>query len=355
MSQLAEPVILVASAEFTLKSYPVRRTLEQRLTDDLRFALSRAGFTGFRVEKDAARLVVIGLRETDRGAKLCSRIFGVAYAAPALLLPASLEAVLSSIVKVAEEGLRPGQSFAVRAHRSTSSPISRREVELKGGSEILRALRERGVTVDLEDPDLTIHVDLVGDRAYVYSDKLEGPAGLPLSSQWKMLAVLDSGALSLLAAYAMMRRGCLVELFIPISNVAPIYDRERQLNLAKQLRELVTRPSYRAFTVDYEKVGPSKRLLRTTASKFAKENRFKGIVFADAGGEINLTDIPTAAADDLPVFTPLMGLDAGELEKMAESVGLVEVGLSLQLDEDYEPVVTGLEHIAELSVEKLSL
>ncbi len=355
MSHPPEPVVLVASAEFTLKSSPVRRTLEQRLIDDLRFALARDGFEGAWVEKDAARLVVHRVQDAKAAAQVCSKAFGVAYAAPALLLPASLEAVLSSIVKVADEGLRPGQSFAVRAHRSTASPISRREVELKGGSEILRALREKGVTVDLEDPDLTIHVDLVGDRAYVYGDKLEGPAGLPLSSQWKMLAVLDSGPASLLAAYALMRRGCLVELFIPISNVVPIYDRERQLNLARQLRELVTRPSYRAFVVDYEKLGASKRLLRIAASKFAKENRFKGIVFADAGGEINLTDIPPSTADDLPVFTPLIGLDARELEKMAGSVGLAETELSLQLEEDQESALTGLEQSAELSVEKLSL
>ena len=77
-------------------------------------------------------------------------------------------------------------------------------------------MKDQSVRVDLKKPDLTISVDLTGDMVYVYGNRTQGPGGLPISSQWKMLAVLDSGPLTVLAAYAMMRRGCLVELFIPI-------------------------------------------------------------------------------------------------------------------------------------------
>lgn len=77
-----EPVLLVASAEFTLKSSPVRRTLEQRLIDDLKITLSRAGFEGFTIEKHAARIVVRDLHDTESAARSCAKVFGVAYAVP---------------------------------------------------------------------------------------------------------------------------------------------------------------------------------------------------------------------------------------------------------------------------------
>ena len=93
-----EPVVIVASAEFTLKSSPVRRTLEQRLIDDLPVALSRAGFHGFTVEKYGEvrgswpLRIRLGIR-----CQILHKVFGVAYAAPASLLPPSMHAVVEKI------------------------------------------------------------------------------------------------------------------------------------------------------------------------------------------------------------------------------------------------------------------
>ncbi len=339
MSHPPEPVVLVASAEFTLKSSPVRRTLEQRLIDDLRFALARAGFEGAWVEKDAARLVIHRVQEAKAAAQVCSKVFGVAYAAPAILLSASMETVTQSIVNLAMEELQTDQTFAIRAHRSSSSPLSRRDIEIKGGSEILDSLKDRGVRVDLGNPDVTFHVDLARDGAYLYSRKLQGPGGLPLSSQWKMLAVLDSGPLTLLAAYAMMRRGCLVELLIPVSNTNPSFAKENQLNLARKLRQLVTRPTYRAFTLDLDRMtgngaaGETNRivslrnLIRSAAIQVAKEKKLKGLIFADIAGEIGTASVLGEAGRDLPVFTPLIGLDNADLVDLARLAGINDAEL----------------------------
>jgi thiamine biosynthesis protein ThiI len=369
LSRSPEPVVIVASAEFTLKSSPVRRTLEQRLIDDLRFTLTRDGFSGFRIGKDAARLVIHGLSEAKIAAQLCSKVFGVAYAAPATLLPASMEPVLQSIVNLASTELQAGQSFAIRAHRSTPSPLSRRDIEIKGGSEVLHALKDKGVRVGLGAPDVTFQVDLADDGAYLYHEKLQGPGGLPLSSQWKMLAVLDSGPLSLLAAYAMMRRGCLVELLIPVSTIKPDFAKESQLKLAGTLRQLVTRPTYRAFTVDFDKMiagageeanqfFPSRDLMRSSAAKFAKEKKFKGLIFADIAGRISLVHGLAAAAPDLPVFTPLIGLDSQDLVDLARLAGISLTGLLTQV----EPQIGSEIQVVDISkgfssvvVEQLSL
>lgn len=373
MSHSPEPVVLVASAEFTLKSSPVRRTLEQRLIDDLKIALARAGLHGFRIEKNAARLVVRGLHESSHAALSCSRVFGVAYAASALLVPASMQDVMETIVDLAEGGLRTGQSFAIRSHRSEPGPLSRRDIELKGGSEVLQALKSRGVRVDLKQPDVTFYVDLVGDRAYVYSERFQGPGGLPLSSQWKMLAVLDSGPLTILAAYAMMRRGCLVELFVPLSNNIPSFASDYQLSLARKLREFVTRPSYRVFTVEFERLlgdgiknnppglAGSRHLVRLAAAELAKEKRFKGIIFADIAGKIGPTKTRDFTGKQLPFFCPLIGLEREDLLEMCRLAGIPEAELlSHATVGGHEPVlpVVGSTHPKDLSdvqIQQLSL
>jgi thiamine biosynthesis protein ThiI len=338
----AEPVVVVASAEFALKSSPVRRTLEQRLADDLRSTLTRSGFAGFSIEKHAARLVIRGIADAEAAARCCAKVFGVAYAAPATLLPASMSEVTEVITRVAEKNLGRGQSFSIRAHRSQPSPLSRRDVEVQGGSEVLSALQSRAVKVDLKHPDLTILVDLAGDRAYVYRDKLTGPGGLPLSSQWKMLGVLDSGPLSILAAYAMMRRGCLVELLIPISEKGTLFQKELQLRYAKILGERVARPNYKAFILDFdaqipgridELAGPEcRQLARSMAMRLAEEKKFRGLVFSDVVGQISADS--RLRATTLPVFTPLIGMDKGDLLELCEMTGVAQDELLLQLESE---------------------
>jgi thiamine biosynthesis protein ThiI len=364
--------VLVASAEFTLKSSPVRRTLEQRLVDDLRFALTRSGVGGCRIEKHAARLVAHGFTSTEEtriGAESLSRVFGVAYAAPATLLTASEDSVLQSIVQLAKEHLGPGQSFAIRAHRSEPGHLSRRDVELRGGSQVLSSMRDKGVNVDLDDPNVTFHVDLVGEDAYVYCQKLQGPGGLPLSAQWKMLAVLDSGPLTLLAAYSMMRRGCLVELFIPLSDGNAAFVTENQLELARNLRGFVTRPNYRAYAVRYESLigdnrkhelgqpGISKRLVRLAAAQFARKKRFKGLIFADVAGEIGLDRALRDAVADVAVFTPLIGLSRGDLTELAKSAGLSGIESVQNVDVRDAEIKVGGEssELPEVQVEQLTL
>ena len=345
MSEVAQSVVLVASSEFTLKSSPVRRTLEQRLIDDLKFSLTRARFEGFRIEKEAARLVVIGAKGPGNPAIPCSRAFGVAYAAPAqLLINVSLKDVTGTIVDLAQQRLQTGQSFAVRAHRSTPGKVSRREVEVNGGAEVLKAMKQRGVTVDLDHPNLTFYVDLVGEDAYVYCERLQGPGGLPLSSQWKMLAVLDSGSLSILAAYAMMRRGCVVELFVPTSARISGLSVRTQLNLARRLDSLVTRPNYKAFALEidqllekasediYARSGDWKHFVRFLAARFAKEKRFRALVLGDVSGNL---DASTVTEAELPVFNPLLGLEMEDLDELASLAGISSGELMSDEELDY--------------------
>ena len=324
----AEPVVLVAASEFTLKSTPVRRTLEQRLIDDLKFALRRNELDCSRVEKEAARLVVFGSKRTEEAAKVCSRIFGVAYAASARLLTnPTLDDITEAIAKMALECLSQSQSFAVRAHRSTTGALSGRDVELEGGSRILRELKERGATVDLDNPDHTFYVDLVGSDVFVYSKKIRGPGGLPLSAEWKILGVLDRGAFSILAAVAMMRRGCTVELLIPVSHALEGFSKVSQMRFAEKLGGLVTRPNYKGFMLALDEL--PQRLppggtesVRRLALRIAREKHFRGVVFGDVSGDLSSLLSVGYENEGVPVFYPLLGFEWSEFEDLARLAGM---------------------------------
>jgi thiamine biosynthesis protein ThiI len=354
-----EQVVLVSSAEFVLKSSPVRRTLEQRLVDDLRFALRRAGFRNFTMKKTAGRIIIKGITDAPLAAQTVARVFGVAYATPATEIQGSMETVLSALVRIAAETITTGQSFAIRCHRSSPSCIPTRDLEREGGSEILRKLAERNIKVNLNQPHVLISVDLFDENAYVHTIKLAGPGGLPLSSRWKMLAVLDSGPLSLFAAYVMMRRGCIVQLLIPSSTTNDRFPLDRQLVLARKLRHFVTRESYPGFVLELDKTPYChKHVIRSLSLEIARGRRFRGVVLADVSGSIALqrTLVDKSQELGLPMFQPLIGFEATDLMELCRLLEVDASDLQAELAAAYEPSqpVNHL-NLGEFAISEISL
>ena len=330
------------------------------MADDLRSSLTRAGFRDFKIERRAARLLVRAVSEPDRAASILGKVFGVAYAAPVDIVPGRLDDVLQALVKNADESLTRGESFAIRSRHSKISQLPRREIETRGGAEILRQLADREVTVNLKEPDVLISVDTADDLALIYRNRVPGPGGLPLSSRWKMVVVLDSGALSVLAAVAMMRRGCLVEPFIPTSRHGYRFAKETQLTLAMMLGELVPRPQYVGYVVDLDAIkkpdGDSEVSLnsvRKMAAQFAI-TRFRGIIFSNISG-----DISQVSKNQMPTFYPLLGLDFEELNSLCDLVGISKQELSSQLAAEHKDLNDSTEladdHVGDIIIDKIQL
>jgi len=319
--------------------------------DDLRSSLTRAGFRDFKLERRAARILVRAVSDPDRAASVLGKVFGVAYAAPVDIVPGKLNDVLQAVTETANRHLSHGQSFAIRSRHSKHSQLPRREIETKGGAEILRLLESRKVTVNLKQPDVLISVDMTDDLALIYRDRIAGPGGLPLSSRWKMIAVLDSGIFSILAAVAMMRRGCLVEPFIPTSVRTPKFAKETQLALAKMLGELVPRSQYFGHMVDLDAI------MKDDASRISLESvrrmaaqlagvRCRGIIFSDFSG-----NIPSVSNYRLPVFHPLLGLEAEELNSLCDLVGISKATMSSQLAAEGD--FNDMAELADYSIEDI--
>jgi len=318
-----EQVVLVSSAEFVLKSSHVRRSLEQRLIDDLRFALRNSNIQDFTIDKVASRIIVGKINDAPFAARVIARIFGVAYAVPAIRVESSMKSVLYAVRQRAAETLTFGQSFAIRCHGSARSPISSRDVEREAGSQILKTLADRKIRVNLDQPDVLISVDLSGENTYLYTTRIPGPGGLPLSSQWKMLGILES-PLSLCAAYVMMRRGCITQLLIPCSATDMRFQTDRQIALARKLREFVTRENYPGFILELDKIAQSTNLIRRIGLEFAREHRFRGVVLADVGGSIvfDSSILRRSRELGLPIFQPLIGLDETDISKLGQLLGV---------------------------------
>ena len=65
-----------------------------------------------------------------------------------------------------------------------------------------------GVRVDLEEPSVTLGIEIIDSTAYLYTSTCAGPGGLPVGVSGTV-RVLD-GPFARLAALLMMKRGCSV-------------------------------------------------------------------------------------------------------------------------------------------------
>src|SRR4029077_3962223 len=88
-------------------------------------------------------------------------------------------------------------------------PLTSPQIEREVGGRIKEA---KGWTVDLDDPEFTIHVEALTDDAFYYFGKEPGAGGMPVGGSGRVACLLSGGIDSPVAAWRLMRRGCRVLL-----------------------------------------------------------------------------------------------------------------------------------------------
>lgn len=201
-------VLLVRYSEIGLKSAPVRRRFENQLKDNMLSMLMEDGVEAL-VTKNGARYYV---EATDPDAAVASlrRVFGVGSISVAEECDSSrMEDICSKVAEYSRSRISAGQSFAVKARREGSQGYTSMDVGREAGSAIFIANEDRGVRVDLTDPDVVFYVEVRENRAFVFGEYIRCHAGLPVGSQGKVIAEVGDER-GMVAAWLMMKRGCRV-------------------------------------------------------------------------------------------------------------------------------------------------
>jgi thiamine biosynthesis protein ThiI len=198
-------IILVRYAEVGLKSSGVRRYFETILIDNMLTSLAANGIEAL-IESEQGRIYVTTDRVED-AAVVLQRVFGVASVSVALVSGSAMEEMQKAAAEYSLSILTEGQSFAVKARREGNHPYKSMDVGREVGSAIFLANEAKGVKVNLTKPDVTFYVEVRDKKAYLFSEYLPGPGGLPMGSQGKVVAVVENER-DALAAWMLMKRGC---------------------------------------------------------------------------------------------------------------------------------------------------
>ncbi len=273
------------------------------------------------------------------------RVFGVANFSPAYRTAPDLGSIKARLEPLL--AAPRFESFRISSRRSDKAfPLTSLELNQQIG----RFVQDmKKVRVDLEAPEITIHVELLHRGALIYFEKHPGAGGLPVGVSGHVLSLISGGIDSPVASHHMMKRGCTVGFIHFHSH--PLVSKASQ-EKAIELIRLLTRYQHRSrlFLIPFGEIQrrviltvPAalrvvlyRRLMMGIAEEVAALDKAKALLTGESLGQVasqtldNLTVIQAATA--LPVLRPLIGLDKQEITAKAKEIGTYEI--SILPDED---------------------
>jgi len=299
------------------------------------------------VQRFAGRLLV-GLRSDSPVGEITRRlktVFGIANFAVSWEAPADLEAIRAALAELIKG--KSFQSFKIDSRRGTKNfPLNSQQINGALG-EFVRKLTNANVRMD--NPDLVCFVEIVGNRTFLYFEKVPGEGGLPSGTGGRVLCLISGGIDSPVAAFRLMRRGCRVlyihfhsfpdttvesqEKVRRILEILSLYQLESELFLvpfADIQRAIV------AYAPPPLRVVLYRRFMLRIAEAVARRERAAALVTGDSLGQVasqTLENLRTVSAvASLPVFRPLIGDDKEDIIRIARRIGTY--GISILPDQD---------------------
>ena len=292
-----------------------------------------------QLEYSEGRFLVDADGTEDEVSSKLSKVFGISWFAPVIVSAAEYDAILSAVLSVASAS--PSRTFKIAARRSDKSfRLTSQALASKLGSAVVDASK---MAVDLSDPDLTIHVDIVRRKALVYAERSKGPGGLPLGTAGRVIHLFSGGIDSPVAAWLLMKRGTKpVYLHFYLAPTPQVALDSKITKIVKVLSAyggkstliLVPFAEYQLGTIGVPSdLEPSlfRRFMRMTAETLAEGFNAAALSTGDSLSQAASQTLWNLAAFDegcsLPVLRPLLTFDKEEIIGLAKQIGTYELSL----------------------------
>lgn len=271
--------------------------------------------------------------------KSLSNIFGIAYFCPAIKINDGLDSIKTNALSILKE--ESFESFRITARMSTPSTLSKMYVHEKVGEYIQKKLKK---SVSLKFPDINCYIDSFSAGTFIYTDKIKGSGGMPVSTGGKGIVMLSGGIDSPVAAYYLLKRGMSLSFvhFHSIPHVSPASIekvKELTLNLSKYQKksklllvpfseiqeEIVSKTSEKYRVLLY------RRMMLKISNEIAHTERGKAIITGEALGQVSSQTLENIASVDcvssLPVFRPLIGMDKQEIINTGKLIETYDISI----------------------------
>src|SRR3989338_7393665 len=131
--------------------------------------------------------------------KVLARVPGISFYAKAV------ECSFDKINETAVREIKNEKTFRVSCQRLVKVGKTSEEVNREVGAYILE--KNPSLKVKLKDPEIEISIDILKDRAIIYSKRVRGMGGLPVGCSGEIFVRVKEEELSTVVTYLIMKRG----------------------------------------------------------------------------------------------------------------------------------------------------
>ena len=332
-----QKVFIVHYAEVGLKGKN-RSFFENRLVRNIRQALEGTEFVD--VQRIYGRILV-RLEESSDIHEIQRRlgtVMGIAHFEHCRVTEQNMEAIKNGALEWIRG--REFQTLKVETKRANKLfPLTSPEISAEVGGYLLK---HTGAKADMHRPELLCWIEIVEKSAYIYTDKIRGIGGLPVSVSGKVLVMLSGGIDSPVAAWRMMKRGAKA-IFIHFYSYP--YTDKASLEKTAELVEILAKSNYRTqvYYVPFAEIQREivtktpapfrvilyRRMMVRIAERIAAREGALALITGESLGQVasqtlaNLKAIEDVAG--LPILRPLIGDDKEEIVNLARQIGTFDV------------------------------
>lgn len=304
------------------------------------------GLGEYQVTKEQGRIFVECPEEFDYEdtVEALEKVFGIASFSPVVIIDTiEWEALCQAVGNYVEQFFpEKNFSFKVECKRGNKEYfMTSPEICAEIGARLLE--RFPGLRVDVHRPDRYLTVE-VRNRAYVYSEAIPGPGGMPVGSNGKAMLLLSGGIDSPVAGYMISKRGVYLDA---VYFHAPPYTSERAKQKVIELARIISAYTgpihlhivnftdiqmYIYETCPHEELTIiMRRYMMRIAETIAKENNCLALVTGESIGQVASQTMQSLQATNavctLPVFRPLIGFDKQEIVEISEKIRTYETSI----------------------------
>ena len=333
--------VLIRYGELFIKSEPVKRIYEKKLVKNIKRSLKENGIE-FKIYRKRGRIFITS-EKIKEVCEMLKNIPGITSFSPCYHLQTSdLRKIKNFVKKNYEKWVKKRQTFAIRAQRVGKHKFTSKDVENEVGKVVDRK-------VNLKNPDVTIGIEIRDNDTYIFTEKIRGIGGLPVSASGKVLALLSGGIDSPVASFLMMKRGCKVDFIhfhsfplVSKKSIEKVKELIKVLNkfqnksklylipFADIQSEIKTKIEARYRIIFY------RRFMLKISEEVAKKENAKALVTGDSLGQVSSQTLQNifsiSEAVKIPIFRPLIGLDKEEIVSLAKKIGTYEISIKPQED-----------------------
>lgn len=335
-------VLLLKCGEIVLKGLN-RKTFEDRLLQNLRRRIKQVADCEISMRQSVIYVEVPEQADKDAVMDCVRRVFGIATISRAAVCEKSLDAVVDCAATYLADRFAAAETFKVETKRGDKKfPMTSTEISQKVGGDLADRFPE--VRPDMHGPDLTVHVEIRDDYAFVHPGPEPGAGGMPTGSNGRAGLLLSGGIDSPVAGWMMAKRGLeLVGIHFFSYPYTSERAKEKVLELARRLTKWCGRMSIMVvpFTKIQEQIREKcheelftlvmRRFMMRIAEKVADEYGCGALITGESLGQVASQTMPamavTGAVCQLPVFRPCIGMDKEEIVSIARRIDTFETSI----------------------------